>query len=99
MLTRATDFFDVITLAWIELGFQCQMRHPYDGIHWSADFMAHIGKKIRFHARSILCFIHSFLHISDVKEPAQITILPVKLNWEMGCNHLYIFTIDFFHCD
>ena len=28
---------------------QCHFRHPYYRIHWSSDFMTHIGQKIRLH--------------------------------------------------
>ena len=46
-LCRGLHLGQVIRLLRRQIGLQREVRHPDDGVHRSADFMAHVGQEIR----------------------------------------------------
>ena len=54
VLPRALNFFHIVALLGIQRCAQHQMAHADDRIHRRADFMAHIGQKIRLQLRRAL---------------------------------------------
>ena len=59
---RRVHLFDVIALLGAQVGLQRQMRHPNDGIHGGADFVAHVGQKTRLHAGRIFGQLFGLAH-------------------------------------
>ena len=51
MLGRLLHFLHVVALPGCHFGFEHQVAHADDGVHGGADFVAHVGQKIGFHAR------------------------------------------------
>ena len=45
--------FQIVILLGGKIGFQGQMRHAHDGIHGSADFMAHVCQKFTLGFRGL----------------------------------------------
>jgi hypothetical protein len=62
VLAGAQDLGQVIALPRAGVGHQCQAAHADDGIHGRADFVAHVGQEVRFHARGRLGAQHGVLH-------------------------------------
>jgi putative methionine-R-sulfoxide reductase with GAF domain len=68
-------FFEVVGLLGCKIGFHGQMRHPDDGIHGSADFMAHIRQKIAFGFGGIFSVISGLIEILHHVQHGQTGII------------------------
>ncbi|MNS25637.1 hypothetical protein D3C72_575360 [compost metagenome] len=73
---RAMDLFDVVALAVVELGSQCQVAHADDGVHRCADLVAHGGQEVALGPGRLFCGLPCALHlglgglaVGDVKVP------------------------------
>ena len=65
MLARSLDLGEIVALPRREVGLERQVGQTDDGVHGRADFVTHVGEKVRFQPRSLFRKPLGVTHLLD----------------------------------